>query len=122
MTKFTKHRPTYSLEFKRQVITPVVLGKMSGHAARKAFGIKGKMTVYEWLDRRQEILGPNFDADTLTMSKPKQNEEDLRAQNEVLRKLLEQERLRSEAFLIMIKIAEEKHSISIEKKFGTKQS
>ena len=122
MTKFVKSVGYYSLEFKRQVITPVVLGKMSAHAAREAYGIKGKMTVLRWLAKREEILGTNFMLDNLTMSKPELNKEDLNAENKVLRKLLEQERLRSEAFLTMIKIAEEKHSISIEKKFGTKQS
>ncbi|MDX2283327.1 MAG: hypothetical protein NW241_04160 [Bacteroidia bacterium] len=48
--------------------------------------------------------------------------EELAAEVQALKRLLELERLRSEAYLEMIKLAEGRYGIPIEKKFGAKQS
>lgn len=47
---------------------------------------------------------------------------ELAAEIQSLKQLLGAERLRSEAFLTMIKLAEEKYDLAIEKKSGAKQS
>jgi hypothetical protein len=47
---------------------------------------------------------------------------ELRARLALLERELSDERLRREAYQIMVKIAEEEFNIPIEKKFGVKQS
>jgi transposase-like protein len=123
VTNFKKVRVFYSDTFKRKVLTSIISGEMSAHGSGLHYGIKGSMTVYRWLDKRDKIFGSTL-AETIKVM-PKEEEklpEELKAELLSLRKLLEQERLRSESYLMMIKLAEEKYSIPIEKKFGTKQS
>ncbi len=99
---------------------------MSAHAASRHFGIKGSMTVYRWLEKYRDPEAPSSPTPNLLMSEHNQDlqqqEESLRAEVESLKRLLEHERLRSEAYLQMIKLAESKFKIPIEKKSGPKQS
>lgn len=77
------------------------------------------MTIYRWLDRRDIIMGKETNQNRPDEDQPKSPQE-LAAEVEMLRQLLAQERLRSEAYLTMIKIAEEQFNIPIEKKSGAK--
>lgn len=79
------------------------------------------MTIYRWLDRRDEIMGKNQEQEKASSGQDK-SKQDLAAEVEMLRQLLSQERLRSEAYLTMIKVAEERFKIPIEKKSGAKRS
>jgi hypothetical protein len=101
----------------------IISGEMSAYQSSLHYGIKGAMTVYRWLDKRDKIFGSTL-AETIH-AMPKEEDklpEELKAELLSIKKLLELERLRSESYLMMIKLAEEKYSIPIEKKFGTKQS
>jgi transposase-like protein len=96
---------------------------MSAYEAGRHYGIKGSMTVYRWVDQQEKILGSTFAHTNSTMDKKQEVcPAELTAEVEALKKLLSLERLRSESYLMMIKLAEEKYGLPIEKKSGTKQS
>ena len=99
---------------------------MSVLGASRHFGIHGSMTIYRWLEKyRVSEAASNSDRTTLMSEQNQelqQEEESLRAEVASLKRLLEHERLRSEAYLQMIKLAESKFKIPIEKKSGPKQS
>lgn len=127
MSKFRKESRIYSSIFKEEVVARVVSGEMSVFEARQHYEIGGKMTIYDWLDklasqwrarpRNKGIKKP------LSMSKKETDPaSELAAEIQSLKQLLGAERLRSEAFLTMIKLAEEKYDLAIEKKSGAKQS
>lgn len=123
-----KKNQYYSEVFRREVVNLVASGQMSANAASHHFGIKGSMTVYRWLEkyRDPQPQAQPLPKPTLLMidqpQAPQDQEESLRAEVESLRRLLEHERLRSESYLQMIKLAESKFKIPIEKKSGPKQS
>lgn len=98
---------------------------MSAYSASLHFGIRGSMTVYRWL-AKYGTNRPTSSSNHSTMKKPSQqpqaDQADLLAEVESLKQLLFHERLRSEAYLQMIKLAESKYQIPIEKKSGPKQS
>jgi transposase len=127
MATYKRDQVHYSLTFKREVLTTILRGEMSAYQAGRHFGVKGGMTIYRWLDNRDKIFERTF----VEMSdKKNQNEErsqeeslaDLVAELAATKRLLEIERLRSESYMTMIKLAEERYKIPIEKKSGTKQS
>jgi transposase-like protein len=126
MVKLKSASVYYSESFKNEVLQRIHSGEMSAYQAGRHFGIKGSMTIYRWLERQVEI-NPTFVETNLEMTEKKEasTEESnaiLRAELAALQKLLDLERLRSESYLTMIKLAEEKFGVPIEKKFGTKQS
>lgn len=133
--KLKKESVFYSDSFKRKVLTAIRDGEMSAFQASRHFGIKGSMTVYRWIDHQDEIFGTTFaetssnmaekkesSAEALTKELPEASHAELKAELASVKKLLDFERLRSESYLTMIKLAEEKFGVPIEKKFGTKQS
>lgn len=79
------------------------------------------MTVYRWLAHHEKELGAIPNQSPMEDSQIQRSREELLAELSSVRGLLEQERLRSEAYLSMIKLAEEKYNIPIEKKSGAKQ-
>lgn len=87
----------------------------------REYGIGGSTTVSRWLDRQDQILGTSLSHMAEQADQDKSKEE-LASELESLRQLLAYERLRSEAYLTMIKLAEEKFQIPIEKKSGAKPS
>jgi transposase-like protein len=121
-----KKNQYYSETFRREVVKLVESGQMSVLGASRHFGINGSMTVYRWLEKYQDPEATPPSNESPLMSAPSQasaqSEETLRAEVESLKRLLEHERLRSEAYHEMIKLAESKFKIPIEKKSGPKQS
>ncbi len=127
MIKLKKESVFYSDNFKRTVLTTMRESKMSAHQASLHFGIKGKMTVSRWVVCQDKIFGITFAETPSNMAKKKEesiaeSNAELKTELAALKKLLDLERLRSESYLTMIKLAEEKFGVPIEKKFGTKQS
>ena len=113
--KEVKH---YSDEFKRRVVEEIISGKESVEYYRRKYKIGGSMTLSRWLDKfASEAYQP-------MATKKKSTEElaELKAELAVLRRELEDERLRRQAYQLMIKIAEEEFNIPIEKKSGVKRS
>ncbi len=113
----------YSDSFRNHVLSRVLSGEFSVIEASRHFGITGNMTIYRWLDkyapqwREEPAEIPGIMSESST-----QNKDVISAEIQSLKRLLEAERLRSESYLMMIKLAEEKHGILIEKKSGAKQS
>ena len=107
----------YSDQFKRRVVSEVLSGDESLEYYRRKYRIGGSMTISRWIDKfATEELAP-------MTTKRKDSEElaELKAELALLKRELEDERLRREAYELMIKIAEEEFNIPIEKKFGVKQ-
>lgn len=107
----------YSDQFKRRVVNEILCGNESMEYYRRKYRIGGSMTISKWVDKfAAEEISP-------MATKRKDNEEmaELKAELALLRRELEDERLRREAYQLMVKIAEEEFNIPIEKKFGVKQ-
>lgn len=122
MTNFGRKKVRYSQTIKQQVIKRILSGELSMSGAAREYGIGGSMTITRWLDRKDQILRTNpSDMDNESQGETKSFEE-LQAEVASLQQLLAYERLRSEGYLTMIKLAEEKYKLPIEKKSGTKQS
>ena len=130
MSKSYRKRPYYSETFKRQLAKRVLSGELSVMEASRQYQIGGKMTIYRWLRKYEPSFWtmakieklvppassfPSSQADAESLSS-------LKAELASLRRLLEVERLKSEAYMKMIKLAEERYQIPIEKKSGAKQS
>lgn len=111
------------MTIKRQVLQRVLSNELSVAEASQEYGIGGSMTIYRWLARKEELLGADSTSVAIMKSiTDEKSKDELIAELATLRRLLEHERLRSEAYLAMIKLAEEKYSLPIEKKAGAKQS
>ena len=122
MTTFRQKPTGYSLAFKKQVLKRILSNEITANQASKEYGIGGKMTVYRWLDRKEKILGTQLPQAMTDEPKGTKSIDELEAELASVRRLLEQERLRSEAYLAMIKLAEQKYNLPIEKKSGAKRS
>jgi transposase-like protein len=124
VTNLSQERPYYSIAFKQKVLTSILSGEMSLNAARKHYKIGGSETLSKWYSKRAEIFGYNFAATMDELKKHvKQSDvspEELKAEVSALKQLLELERAKSTGYLTMIKLAEEKLGVPIEKKFGAK--
>lgn len=108
----------YSDQFKRRVVNEILLGDESLEYYRRKYRIGGSMTISRWIDKfAPEEISPPMAA------KRKDSEEmaELKAELALLRRELEDERLRRESYQLMVKIAEEEFNIPIEKKFGVKR-
>jgi len=125
VTKRISKWSSYSEEFRQEVVEQVLSGKMSSNQARRHYGIGGKETVHKWV-REYQALSNHFLRTSTMKNQPNENEdqtkEELLAELEALKRLLSLERKRSEAYLTMIKLAEQQFNLSIEKKSGAKRS
>lgn len=132
----------YSTVFKKSLVSRIEAGEISVIGAMRKYQIGGSMTVYRWLSRygsqaasshlpenhpiTETSMKPDEETIALPASGASERSRDyvleLESRLLVLERMLESERLRSEAYLQMIKIAEAKYQIPIEKKSGAKQS
>lgn len=109
----------YTDEFKLKIVEEVLSGKITKEECRYRYGIKGNSTVLRWI---RKFTGSYTRFPNMSIE-PKSSEIDrLREQLRLLKNELEYERLKSTAYLEMIKIAEEDLNISIRKKSGAKRS
>lgn len=121
MTPFQGKNVVYSLTIKRQVIKRILSGELNANSAALEYGIGGSMTIRRWLNRKDEILGTKSDDMTEDSQNETKGDDELQLELLSLRHQLKRERLRSEAYQRMIRLAEEKYKLPIEKKSGTKQ-
>lgn len=107
----------YSDHFKRRVVNEILSGEESLEYYRRKYRIGGSMTISRWIDKFATEELPSM------ATKRKDNDEvaELKAQLALLQRELEDERLRRQAYQLMVKIAEEEFNIPIEKKSGVKQ-
>ena len=119
----------YSEEMKLKVIEQVISGGISMSEASRRYNIGGKCTVSRWISN---FISQNYPTDQIEqtgMVRRLSEEEDpkgeiarLRSKIKQLEDQLEYEKLRSEAYETMIRIAEKEFKLPIKKKFGAKQS
>ena len=109
---------SYSENFKRKVVAEVLSGQISKEEARRRYHIAGHCTVLKWIrkfEKQEHCLRP-------MKSNSHRSKEALLKRIKELERQVEDEKLRSEAFSLMIDIAEQELDIEIRKKPGTKQS
>jgi transposase-like protein len=116
--KEVKH---YSDHFKRRVVNEILEGDQSLEYYRRKYKIGGSMTLSRWIDKfaAETAINPS------DMSKQQRESDEigrLKAELALLKRELDDERLRRQAYELMIKIAEEEFNIPIEKKSGVKRS
>lgn len=112
----------YSDVFKRRVVSEVRSGAISKEGARRKYGIRGKSAILYWM---QKFDGIEVDYDKGEMPKIPMDEleelKQLSIENQQLKEDLKKASLRSEAYNLMIQIAENEYGIPIRKKYGSKQ-
>lgn len=107
----------YPDDFKFRIVKQVLEGELTKAECRRKYGIKGHCTVLKWIRKFEKMYEP------LIMKNDKKTElENLKQQLKVLKMALDYEKLKSQSYLEMIKLAEEELKIPIRKKPGAKQS
>lgn len=113
-------------DFKRKVVLEVLAGNLSKEDARRAYDIRGKSAVTDWIRRFgpefSQLENPAVGLPAMSKSQKTSSVEELRSEIEDLKRLLEEERHKAGLYKTMIEIAEERFSIEIRKKSGAKQS
>lgn len=119
----------YSEEMKLKVIEQVLTGGISMCEASRRYNIAGNCTVSRWISKFMTQNNPTVNTNQPDMLRRLSEDEDpkgeiarLRAKIKQLEDQLEYEKLRSEAYETMIRIAEKEFKLPIKKKFGAKQS
>lgn len=107
----------YSDEFKKAVVKEVILGRISQAGAMRKYGIGGSQTLPRWIAKFKDMIPIDEQEEGST----EKSKEELEQEIERLKRQLEYEKLKSEAFDTMIKIAEKEFKIPIRKKHGAKQ-
>lgn len=124
-----RNKVYYSEEMKLKVIEQVLSGSISMCEASRRYKIAGNCTVSRWISKFMSQNNPNYNNEQPDMERRLSEEEDpkgeiarLREKIKQLEDQLEYEKLRSEAYETMIRIAEKEFKLPIKKKFGAKQS
>lgn len=124
----TKVTQFYPESFKREVVKEFLEGKLTKIQLRRKYNIGGKSAILTWM-RQLGYSGENhvpkrikFEPSPLDISMPTPEKSKAELQKEIrdLKRELEDEQLRSEAYRRIIQKAEEELKISIKKKPDTK--
>jgi transposase-like protein len=108
----------YSDTFKRKVVSEALTGPESLEYYRRKYKLGGSMTLSRWIS----IFEGDIKSGVMAKQGSEKELEVLKAELELLKRELDHERLKRQAYELMIKIAEEEYKIPIEKKYGVKQS
>ena len=119
----------YNEEMKLKVVEQVLSGSISMSEAQRRYKIGGNCTISRWISKFMSQNNANINGEQSDMAQRPIEEEDPRAELAKLREKIKQledqleyEKLRSEAYETMIRIAEKEFKLPIKKKFGAKQS
>lgn len=118
----------FSESFKLQVVEQVNQGILNKTEANRRYGIKGKSSILLWQRNYQKygrcsvtlVTDHPLPLMSKKTSHPGTAEKELHARIKELERLLEDEQLRSEAYIRVIDIAEKEFNIPIRKKPNTK--
>lgn len=117
----TKSAPRfYSLAFKKKVVQEVESGQLTKAEARNKYNIGGKMTVLKWCRKYGKLYNLGLQVN-ISMITENDEKESLKRRIRLLEEALSNAHLKIESQELMISLAEEKYSIEIRKKTGTKQ-
>lgn len=113
----------YPLHFILEVLGDIDAGVCNASSARQLYNIPGKMTVYNWLKKRDSYLCNISAPEPPNMGKKQKEVSHSVSQEAFLKLQKENEYLKHkvEAFSKMIDIAETELNIVIRKKSGAKQ-
>lgn len=119
----------YNEEMKLKIIGQVLSGDISMSQAQRRYNIGGNCTISRWIRKFMSQNNASGHIEQTIMAQKLNEEEDpkgeiarLKATIKQLEDQLEYEKLRSEAYETMIRIAEKEFKLPIKKKFGAKQS
>jgi transposase len=108
----------YSVAFKMRIVEEVENGLLSTNEARKLYGIAGKSTIADWVERYG--MNKRLERTVYVMTHDEEIELiRLRKENQRLQRALDDSQLKSIALESMIEVAEEKFHIEIKKKLGS---
>jgi transposase len=116
-----KPKPTnrYSVAFKMRIVEEVENGLITTYEARKLYGIAGKSTIGDWVERYG--MNKRLERTVYVMTHDEELELiRLRKENRRLQRALDDSQLKSIALESLIEVAEEKYHIDLKKKYGTK--
>lgn len=88
------------------------------------YHLSSRQVLFGWMDKyvnERELVSLPASEEDMAKQNPEDRLKELQAENERLRKALELEKLRSEAYNTMIDVAEKTFNIPVRKKSGTKQ-
>lgn len=120
MCKQIKRNRKYTEEFRISVVKEYLSGGMSKYALCKKYSIPQQVTLTTWI---RKFVGEEVKEDPMKKEKIPESEEVSRLKRELkeAKLALYQERMRADAYDMMIDVAEEMFKIPIRKKAGTKQ-
>lgn len=112
----------FSESLKIHVVTEIEAGRISKPEANRKYGISGHSTVQRWLRKYGTVSSRHGTGKASVMGK--EMHEMLRLENEikVLKKELDDARLKNVVLETFVDIAEKELGIPIRKKYGAKQS
>ena len=112
---------TYSDELKQKVLNAIIREGIGASEAARRFGIKNESSIRNWINQyNKKLLVLQYQQSNTTDMK-ELNKEDLINKIKELEKELSYQKMKSDAFDTMIKVAEKELKISIRKKSDTKQ-
>lgn len=125
--EFPTGKYLFTDEDRMRIVSEYLQGEMSGEEIVSRYHLGGRHILFNWMDKFvREDKSVSLSGQTKTEeSMPKRSSDEvlqeLREENDRLRKALELEKLRSKAYDTMIELAENTFNIPIRKKSGTKR-
>jgi len=124
----TKISQIYDDSFKRKVVDEFLKGKLTKIELRRKYNIGGKSAILTWMrqfgytdyNRWPKKIKFRVESTHVPMSTNDKDKLELEKENRELKRKLEDEKLRSEAYLRIIEKAEKELKISLKKKFSSK--
>ena len=112
---------TYSEELKQKVLKTIIEEGIGASEAAKRFGIKNESSIRNWINKyNKKMLVLQYQKDNTT-DMQEFSKAELEIKIKELEKKFSYQKMKSDAFDTMIKVAEKELKISIRKKSDTKQ-
>ncbi|TCC86330.1 hypothetical protein EZ428_23925 [Pedobacter frigiditerrae] len=122
-----KEKYVFSESLKRSILDQVLSGSITKEEARRRYGIKSKSGVLYWLRNYEKygtcslnLLNHPMPLNPEEPTPPEPSAEELKFRIKELERQLSDEQLRSNAYSLMIDIAERELKVPIRKKSNTK--
>ncbi len=112
---------TYSDELKQKVLNAIIREGIGASEAAHRFGIKNESSIRNWVSKYNKKLLVLQYQQSNTTDMQELSKEDLKNKVKELENELSYQKMKSDAFDTMIKVAEKELKISIRKKSDTKQ-
>ena len=118
-------QPSRTNEDRLDIVRQFLEEKIPAKELAKRYHLSSPQLVYQWVGRCFEDINAAEAAGDLESGQPLSrahaSQDDVRQENKRLKKALQVEKLRSEAYRYVIETAEKQFGIPIRKKSGTKQ-